>query len=213
MTITIGGNDLNFAEILSSCVIDKLTLCGTQSSNGWVADLKQNIARLKPLLRETYEEIEYASPNAALYVVGYPDLFPSNPSLAHLAACELSTGVELSGIEYLIDSQGELTKVVEEAANEAGAHYVDSNYTDTKTRKYGFWGHDVCSANTWFNGITSIPAHYDLHPNKYGQKALAENVREAISQDATPTGKSGAGYKLLDLGTLWRRLQLGDGNQ
>ncbi|MGO9489455.1 MAG: GDSL-type esterase/lipase family protein, partial [Solirubrobacteraceae bacterium] len=200
VTVTVGGDDLDFAGILESCIIDKLTLCGTESSNGWVADLEQNIGRLKPLLRETYEEIEYAAPNAALYVVGYPDLFPGNPSLAHLTACELKTGVELSGVEYLIERQGELTQVVEEAAKEAGAHYVDPNYTDTKTRKYGFWGHDVCAANSWFNGIASIPAHYDLHPNKSGQKALAENVREAITADSSPTGKIRP--TIIDLGTL-----------
>jgi hypothetical protein len=86
VTVTTGGDDLNFADVLGNCTVDPLHAphaCNAGSNDGWIADLEQNIYTLEPILQETYEAIEEAAPKAALYVVGYPDLFPGNASLVH----------------------------------------------------------------------------------------------------------------------------------
>jgi alpha-tubulin suppressor-like RCC1 family protein/lysophospholipase L1-like esterase len=185
VTISIGGNDLDFADILWNCTVGPpLHYCNADSNDGWIADLQQNIGTLEPILRETYEEIEAKAPNAALYVVGYPDLFPGNASLAHQVACSLATGITEEGISYLIENQGRLTAAVEQAADEAGAHFVNPNFTG----KNGFWGHDVCAGTSWFNGLSPIDSQYSYHPNKAGQKALAEDVKAEIALDPEVTG-------------------------
>jgi hypothetical protein len=79
ITMTMGGNDLNFSDILTNCVLGPpYPACDSGSSDGWIANLQQKISTLEPVLRETYEQIEGAAPNAALYVVGYPDLLPGS---------------------------------------------------------------------------------------------------------------------------------------
>jgi alpha-tubulin suppressor-like RCC1 family protein/lysophospholipase L1-like esterase len=188
VTVTIGGNDLDFSDVLTNCVLGPpLHYCNASSNDGWIGKLQQNIGTLEPILRETYEEIEARAPKAALYVVGYPDLFPGNASLAHQVACSAATEITEEGVKYLIENQGRLTAEVETAAKEAGAHFVNPNYTG----KNGFWGHDVCAASAWFNGINLVDPQYSFHPNKTGQKALAENVKAAIQADSSVTEPPG----------------------
>jgi lysophospholipase L1-like esterase len=188
VTITIGGNDLGFSDILTNCTIGPpVHTCNEDSNDGWIADLKQNIATLEPVLRETYRHVESLAPNAALYVVGYPDLFPANASEAHQLACSAQTGITAEGVQYLIENQDRLAGAVQQAAEEAGAHFVNPNFVG----RGGFTGHDVCAASPWFNWL-SQPVEYSYHPNKAGQSALATDVEAVIAANDSVTGGGGS---------------------
>ena len=190
VTVMTGGDDLNFADILKTCTGSSVSNvgCDGSSSDQWVANLEPNILTLEPILKATYEEIEAAAPNAALYVVGYPDLFPGNASLVHQEVCAAQTAIPAYGVQYLIERQGTLTAAVESAAEEAHAHFVNPNYTG----QYGFWGHDVCAASKWFNNAPGLVlGDVPYHPNKSGQKALAEDVKAAVMADSSRTPPTG----------------------
>jgi lysophospholipase L1-like esterase len=183
VTVMIGGNDIGFANVLSGCSFPHEYECNPSSADSWIADLQQNIATLEPVLRETYQHVEGLAPNAALYVVGYPDLLPANASAAHEATCSAQTTISPEGIGYLIENQDRLDGAVQQAAEEAGAHFVNPNVTG----RGGFTGHDVCAANPWFNWL-SKPVEYSYHPNKAGQGALATDVEAAIAANDSASG-------------------------
>jgi hypothetical protein len=185
VTVSIGGNDLNFGDILPNCYIDS---CDSSSSDSWIANLSGNINILEPILVSTYEKIQAEAPNAALYVVAYPDLFPPHPTTNQLLNCEQYTSLPIvgpiptSGISYLAANEVALTSMLAQAAATAGAHFVNPN-----TGPHSFLGHDVCAGkSSWFNGPQLTPATFSYHPNKVGQSALAAAVKAAISQNNTP---------------------------
>jgi lysophospholipase L1-like esterase len=189
VTVMVGGNDLDFADVLHNCVVGPpLHYCNKDSNDGWIADLEQNIATLEPILRETYKQVETLAPSAAVYVVGYPDLFPINASLAHQVACSTATLITEEGVQYLIENQDRLATAVQQAAEEAGAHFVNPNSQGPD----GFEGHDVCALTPWFNGLVNSG---QFHPNKAGQAALAKDVEAAITADSTVSGSGGSPAK------------------
>ncbi|HEU5121943.1 MAG TPA: hypothetical protein VFT59_03785 [Candidatus Saccharimonadales bacterium] len=53
-------------------------------------------------------------------------------------------------------------------------HYVDVN-------DGAFVGHDICSSDSYFNGIDVFNPEYSLHPNNNGHIAYAEDFLEVIS--------------------------------
>ena len=190
VTISIGGNDIHFGDVLSYCVgaLDHITnpnYCTASSTNDWVANLSQNIATLQSSLVATYKHIETLAPNAALYVVGYPDLLPPNPSAKQQLACAAKTtafgymGLTPIATRYLAQNEVALNTMIQGAASQAGAHFVDLN-----SGSGSFIGHDVCSGSPWVNGV-KVPKVYSFHPNPAGQTAIFNLVKAAIKKDSS----------------------------
>jgi lysophospholipase L1-like esterase len=88
VTVTIGGNDLGFAEIISFCtaltgngpVAGNLTLTNCRSSFALTSDGDLLAARIintvEPAVAAALADITVRAPNAKIFVVGYPALFP-----------------------------------------------------------------------------------------------------------------------------------------
>jgi lysophospholipase L1-like esterase len=170
VTITIGGNDFNFSDVIANCLDFLLHSCNAQSNDGWIADLAHNIQTLKASLISTYQAIRTAAPGASVYVVGYPAIFPTNPS----GGCQ---GLTKSAITYLASMQKPLNEVIQAAAAAASVNYVDPN-----SGPYSFIGHDVCqSKNSWVQGLSPFGSAASFHPNQQGQAAMASSVEAAIS--------------------------------
>lgn len=192
VTVTIGGDDLGFSDILRYCIATSSqgasnALCSKNSTDALVGKLSEHIAELKPILVSTYRRIEADAPNAILYVIGYPDLLPPKPSTAqHYVTCPLHTGIDSVGIGYLAYNEGLLDTAIAQAAHEANAVFVDPN-----AGKGGFEGHSVCASNAWFNGLQPRHPEYSFHPNHAGQAALAAALEAAISESFEPTPWAG----------------------
>jgi GDSL-like Lipase/Acylhydrolase family len=179
VTVSIGGNDIDFADILTNCTIT--SQCNSSSSDPWIADLSEHIEILEPILVATYRRIEVEAPHAALYVVGYPDLFPPSPSVKQLRACENASRTPFGfiagrGIDYLAKEERSLESAISEAANAAGAHFIDPN-----SGADSFLNHDVCAGKqSWFFKPNLINLQFSYHPKTRGQSALAAQVEAAI---------------------------------
>ena len=59
VTLTVGRDDLNFGGVLSNCY---LHACSAESTNKWIANLKQNIQNLQTSLLYTYEQVAHDAP-------------------------------------------------------------------------------------------------------------------------------------------------------
>jgi alpha-tubulin suppressor-like RCC1 family protein len=185
VTVSVGGDDLNFADILKGCTFGE---CDSGSSDPWIRDLGSHIAALEPVLIRTYQQIEREAPNAALYVVGYPDIFPPNPTPEQLeATCPAATsvpgfGITTEGIEYLVANQRLLTAMIERATLAAGARFIDPNAPGA----HSYLGHDICEGKlSWFVK-PSIHVAYSYHPTKPGQAAFSALLQASIAKYGGP---------------------------
>ena len=173
VTITIGGNDLGFADVINACF--QLGGCGLGS-------LKTSIDQFKIELRKVLSGLKAAAPLATIFVLGYPQLVPLTPKVScrrlHLdsvvAAIDdeyphsagfnfgnsirrtllndynLSAAVGISGDErqVLRGTAVDLNAAISDVAAEKGAHFVD--VADE------FAGHEPCGdeeKEAWLYGV------------------------------------------------------------
>lgn len=163
VTVTIGGNDAEFAGVLKVCYTEHLPKRNCVS-DGTLARASVRIAGLQPALTKAYGLIKFVAPSARLVVVGYPRLFPNDQSKT--TGCGwLSDDMR----KVLINIGDQLNRVIQAAAKDAGADFVSVNDA--------LDGHELCTAKTWMNPIEPNP--YDrraAHPTGPGQQAMANVV-------------------------------------
>ncbi|MBM7863372.1 SGNH/GDSL hydrolase family protein [Lentzea nigeriaca] len=152
VTITIGGNDLGFVDVMTTCTLNGDRSCEKRvaKARGFTRD------QLPARLDATYAAIRNAAPRAELVVLGYPRLFTPNDKCRTLSKRKR---------QALNDAADELSEVTAAAAKRAGARYVDV--------REAFADHGVCSGEPWINALVS-PTQDSYHPAKAGQFAYFE---------------------------------------
>jgi hypothetical protein len=187
VTLTIGGNDVGFADVLASCVhmaFGPLTL----GPGDCLHDSKlasQVLQRLKALagtgsakttsgkpihsLRNILLAIHQAAPNAHVYLAGYPLLFPLDISEAHckVGTIKLTNAGPISGSHDAVVSRPDqidlnladlvLNRVIRDAATSVGPWATYVNPIPA------FADHGYCAKQSlWFNELSA------QHNNKTG---------------------------------------------
>lgn len=158
VTVTVGGNDVGFGEIVAVCVFLE---CPAPTDAGFAAKLQALGVRLAD---ELYPALEAAYPNAEIAHVGYPRLTP--PAGDPVEGCSwLSEGDQAAAAGIV----AALNATIATSAEAAGVTYVD--VTEAAA------GHELCSAAPWFQGIGQ-PGQ--AHPTADGQRAIARAVAKAL---------------------------------
>ncbi|MET9627026.1 SGNH/GDSL hydrolase family protein [Lentzea sp. NPDC006480] len=152
VTITIGGNDLGFVDVMTTCTLNGNSSCEKRVEKARAFARDQLPARLDT----TYAAIKEAAPSAQLVVLGYPRLFTPNDGCRTLSARKR---------QALNDAADELSDVTAAAAQRAGARYVDV--------REAFADHGVCADEPWINALVN-PTDDSYHPDKAGQAAYFE---------------------------------------
>lgn len=151
VTITIGGNDLGFASLISRCVqVDcNAALMATRTSAA---------ATLTPRLDGVYAAIaSRMAPGATVVVLGYPRLFSASRCFGTAGI----TAGERSSANLLSD---EIDRVTAQRAAAHGFAYGSALLP--------FTGHAVCSRSTpWLNGLNLFNTTESFHPNRSGQSS------------------------------------------
>lgn len=163
VTISIGGNDVGFTDLILSCFStwDEL-LCRST-----VAKVNSRIdAQLPAKLDATYADIRTRAPGAKVMVVGYPKPFGASVS------CTQAKGVTSRESVWLNDVAAHLDRVVAARASAAGFTYLDPVPS--------FTGHDVCASTPYVWGkATGVLDIY--HPTRAGYRdGFAPLVRAAM---------------------------------
>lgn len=172
VTITIGGNDIGFADVLQHCA---LRSCNNPR---FEQQLDAMIDAVQPGLEAVYAAILAKTFNATVLVMGYPQLFPS--SVAEQSCSKLRPW---SGEQDLLRrATDRLNGVIAGAAAAAGVTFVDA-------APY-FEDHEVCGiSGEWINGpsFTFKTGRWFLddesfHPNLVGQfeAGYADAVNDAV---------------------------------
>jgi lysophospholipase L1-like esterase len=149
VTITIGGNDAGFSNVIINCALYYFT-CGSaiNEANSFIAN------KLGGLLDTTYNSIRGKATTAKVVVLGYPHLFTSDGKTCNVNFLTSSNEKKLNETGDKLDAK------IKERVEAHGFTFVDP--------RNAFLPHEVCSSEEWLNG-QSNPLEESYHPNVKGQ--------------------------------------------
>ncbi|MDN4645177.1 SGNH/GDSL hydrolase family protein [Arthrobacter sp. PsM3] len=168
VTITAGGNNLGFGDIVTNCgsaVPALAAACAKASATA--TDLLVS-RRLAGDVAAMIRSVQTAAPNAKIVVTGYPYLFdPFNLDPAD------SMTPFIYQATFLAD---QLNANILQAAGETNTKDHRVQYVDVRT---AFAGHGINSATNdpWINGATGNADSF--HPNAAGYKAYFTALKDA----------------------------------
>lgn len=155
VTMTVGGNDVGFADVLSECALPSwLSDC-----SGAITDGRAKLSALDGSLTALYSSIKSGAPNAAIAIGGYPHLFNE------VSDCSLVTYFDRTEMVKLNDATDELDALISTRVGTEGLRFVDP--------RPAFDGHAVCDSSPYINGYSS-PIEESYHPNRAGHVAYAD---------------------------------------
>jgi lysophospholipase L1-like esterase len=181
ITITIGGNDIGFADVLGHCVgvkigekdcVERYALPGHDLIQDDIDDLERELPGL-------YRAIQQAAPGSRLVVVGYPRIFPPASAGPHTPNCAAWSRISDHEAQYLNDRGHALDEAIQRAAAAAKVEYVDV--------EDAFDDHELrCKGASYVNRLElrlGWPPyrHESFHPNALGQARLADLVARALA--------------------------------
>jgi lysophospholipase L1-like esterase len=160
VTITIGGNDAGFSEVITQCALPWPFSCSSNINNA------QSYIRntLPGLLNNVYAAIRSHSPSARVLVLGYPRLFMG-------VDCNAGTFFSTEEMTRLNETADLLRNVTRERAQAAGDTFIDAIPS--------FTGHAICSSSEWLNGLSN-PVEESYHPNRSGHASGYEPLVRAV---------------------------------
>lgn len=192
VTITIGANDVGFAQVISACVA-----VGPLPDAHCASDLDQVVrARIAALaghrrsvldpdghaitpIRHVLSDIHSRAPHARIYVAGYPRLFGHQEKYFTGGAVGARTcivnptvnaRITFADAQWLNRRTRQLDRDFRTAARQARRAGISAHYVSAST----FDGHGLCDAkHAWvqpllLNGL--LPRRESFHPTRRGQR-------------------------------------------
>lgn len=166
VTLTIGGNDIGFVDVVSCIVTSECS-----ASSAAITTSNTQLAALPAKLDTVLNEIKSRAPAAHIAIAGYPQIVP------HYGQPALGCRPWLSWNEQRVanDMENTLNATIAAAATRAGATYVDPAAAGSPFLKRDLVGltTDACSlsAGRQINGIRVDFNAGSFHPNAYGQQS------------------------------------------
>jgi GDSL-like Lipase/Acylhydrolase family len=185
VTLGIGGNDIGFSSIAETCV--RLAVesnfrgspCKDHFTAGGTDQIGARIAALAPDLTRVLDAVRSRSPEADVFVRGYPAILPETTAL--FEACQPTMPIAKGDVPYLRDQvQKRLNATIQFVAVSEGNAFVDM-YTPSI-------GHDACKAPTvrWVEPLVPGSDAAPVHPNRPGMEGMAEVMRSAMRSAGVP---------------------------
>lgn len=188
VTLTIGGNDIGFADVITACVIGgPLDSCASATTiyqgqtMTWEDAVNARLQALPGKVATVLQQIHIRAPYAHVLLLGYPELFESPLSAALVAPASIPW---LNSIWY------ELNAALTQAAFDAGRYVIFQN------PQYLFTGRNVATPNSAINGpiVTLTPGDsakitlgpYGLvsaqsfHPNQAGAQLYSDVANQTL---------------------------------
>jgi lysophospholipase L1-like esterase len=168
VTMTMGGNDIHFREIMAFCVAS--FACNNN------VDLELATRALiwwsGPRLERLYRDVLAGARNAQVYVLGYPHLFSPHPAF-------FCSGIEASEARWITSKEDALNNEISQAIKrirDPRLHYIDTSNA--------FRDGELCAKNhtQYVTGLV-VDTHnwvYSFHPTAAGQQQLANAVKSAV---------------------------------
>jgi len=150
VSVTIGGNDVGFSNVMITCVLGSTSDC-VNAVNQAESEAR---SQLPGALSTLFGDIKARAPGARVVVIGYPEFY----DLSRSSGCiGLSTTdrTALDGGADLLDS------VIQAAAGQAGFAYAEV--------RSAFTGHEICDSSNWLHSVDWLKLGDSYHPTASGQ--------------------------------------------
>ncbi|CAM3618186.1 SGNH/GDSL hydrolase family protein [Nocardioides zeicaulis] len=163
VTLGMGGNDFGIYESLIRCQDGASAPCD-------VGRLEADARKVAGHVRTAVRDIARIAPDADVYVVGYPDILPTDGTCSAVGA----SGADLGSVAAVA---GTLNDALRRGAEAGGASYIDMEAVSE--------GHDVCAkGKAWVNGPRLRPGvAAPFHPKINGMRAVATELFRAVTGD------------------------------
>jgi hypothetical protein len=212
MTVSIGGDDIGFGDILQKCVLPHVSphLSDSDCYNTYEdrKELTQLIDRTVPRWTALYKQLASEAPGSRLYAVGYPEV------VADTGNCALNAHLGKSELEFVEEIIDYLNGSIQQAAANASITYVDISGA--------LAGHRLCetaSYNVAMNGLTAgtdagfgglkVFGKESYHPNALGQALMEQailNQTHNLTDMLSGTAGSPDSHNLLNAPTTGRTI-------
>ncbi|MCP2168057.1 SGNH/GDSL hydrolase family protein [Goodfellowiella coeruleoviolacea] len=173
VTLTIGGNDIGFGDIISTCGTASLTNpfgapCTERYTADGVDQLRARIGQTAAKVSTALATIHQRAPHATVVLVGYLRILPPT------GGCWPVLPVSAGDVPYLDGVQQALNRMLAEQAAANGALFVDPYQASL--------GHDVCQLPgvKWVEALLPTSLAAPVHPNLAGMHVVAELVTDAL---------------------------------
>lgn len=203
VTLTIGGNDAGFFEVLDGCISrpDHVVQISCRLNAGLRDGVNRRLTDLEGgadsdingrkihSLESVYREIHAKASNAKIYVAGYPNLFGSLPFTYSRFYCNLvgvSARISYVDAQWINQLTARLNRAIEKAVNSARANGASITYVAPSA----FVGRGLCDNlsvfGPWINGLllTGDPLRAkdeSFHPTATGDESgYKKDIGDAI---------------------------------
>lgn len=185
VTITIGGNDVNYVGnlIAESCLADLATNPTSPTANmvkqyGACTPqpdetVRNVLAQMESKLTTMTKQVQAKAPHARIVLVDYPAVLPPNGE-----PCSLIP-IPHDRQKFLLEVARKLSLSTKHAAQATGADYIAASQDSRH--------HDACSTDPWMTGYLFAPGSAPMHPNETGHAAVADAI---VKQLTTPGSTS-----------------------
>lgn len=170
VTVGIGGNDIGFSDIISTCAEESLnspfgTPCKNRYTAGGTDQLQARIAATAPKVAAVLQAVRSRAPGAKIAVVGYPTIVPDSGY-----GCWPVVPIAYGDVPYLRGVEKSLNAMLANTAAANGATFVDT-YTPSI-------GRDACrsSGTRWVEGLIPGNPAAPFHPNAAGERGMSAAV-------------------------------------
>jgi lysophospholipase L1-like esterase len=148
VSITIGGNDAGFADVMTTCVLSSDSTCLSRIST---AEAYVD-STLPGKLDNLYDAISAKAPNAEVVVLSYPRFYQLGTTCLGLSATKRSA---INAAADYID-----TAIAKRAA--------DHGFVFGDVRS-AFSSHEICSGSSWLHSVNWLNITESYHPTAAGQ--------------------------------------------
>ncbi|MFF7531519.1 SGNH/GDSL hydrolase family protein [Streptomyces bobili] len=148
VSITVGGNDAGFADVMTTCVTSSDSTCVSRinTARAYVD------STLPGKLDSVYSAIRAKAPAARVVVIGYPRFYKLGTTCLGLS--------ETKRIAINNASDHLNTAIAKRAAAHGFA------FGDVRTT---FTGHEICSGSSWLHSVNWLNIGESYHPTASGQ--------------------------------------------
>ncbi|MFI5770744.1 SGNH/GDSL hydrolase family protein [Streptomyces sp. NPDC051658] len=149
VSISIGGNDAGFADVMTTCVLQSEATC-----LGRIATARSYVDTTLPgNLDSVYSAIQAKAPSARVVVLGYPRFYKIGGTCAVGLSDKVRTAIN-GAADYL------------NAATAKRAADHGFAFADVAGK---FTGHEICSGSAWLHSLNWLDIGESYHPTAAGQ--------------------------------------------
>ncbi|MET8564201.1 SGNH/GDSL hydrolase family protein [Streptomyces flaveolus] len=148
VSITIGGNDAGFADVMTTCVTSSDSTCLSR-----IDTAKAYVTNTLPGKLDTvYNAISAKAPSARVVVIGYPRFYLLGQTCLGLSETKRSA---------INDAADYIDTTIK--ARATAHNFV---FGDVRTT---FSGHEICSGDSWLHSVNWLDIGESYHPTASGQ--------------------------------------------